>query len=86
MKRIDFLGAPGVGKTTLYNNLLQQRNHREKWLTLEEAKLLITKRHVRSNFHSLKEFARLLILHTVNMRVLQKNLVKIYMYIWQTTL
>lgn len=74
MKRIDLLGAPGVGKTTLYKELLQRRNRHDHWLTLEEAKILITKRHLRGNFRSLKEFAGLLILHTVNVRVLQKKL------------
>lgn len=74
MKRIDFLGAPGVGKTTLYNSLLQQRGRHEKWLTVEEAKLLIAKRYVRNNFYSIKELARLLILNTVKKRVLQNKL------------
>ena len=74
MKRIDFFGVPGAGKTTLYNELLKSHNRHDRWLTVEEAKIIITKRHVRGNFRSLKEFTRLLLLHTVNIRVVQKRL------------
>ena len=74
MRRIDIIGAPGVGKTTVYNALLKLHNRQDKWLTLEEAKILIAKRYVCGNYRSLKEFARLLILHTVNIKVVQNKL------------
>jgi len=38
MKRIDFMGLPGSGKSTLYNALLKERRHGENWLAFAEAK------------------------------------------------
>ncbi len=73
MKRIDFLGVPGVGKTTLYYKLLQQRDDYEKWLTPPEAKILIAKKHVKANWRSAGELLRLLALQLPN-RTLQKKL------------
>ena len=74
MKRIDFLGAPGVGKTTLFNELLKQRGHcGKKWMTPQESKILIAKQYVRSDLWSLKEFIRFLILQFAN-PVVQKKL------------
>ena len=74
MRRIDLLGAPGVGKTTLYNELLKHHNREDQWLTLEEAKILIAKRYVHYNIHSLKELVRSLMLHTINIKIVQKKI------------
>ena len=44
MQRIDFLGLPGVGKTTLYEALLLGRMRAGRtWLTLREAKFLVAR-------------------------------------------
>ena len=45
MKRIDLMGVPGVGKSTLYKKLIKCRNKNFKFLTLEEAKFLIARKH-----------------------------------------
>lgn len=44
MNRIDFLGAPGVGKTTLYDELVRQRTRIDRWLIPVEAKVEIAKK------------------------------------------
>lgn len=44
MQRVDFLGAPGVGKSTLYGALLKRRSRtRTRWLTPSEAKVLVAR-------------------------------------------
>ena len=42
IKRIDFLGVPGSGKSSVYAGLLRKRTKRD-WLTPEEAKLKIAR-------------------------------------------
>ena len=32
MKRIEFLGAPGVGKTTIVNHLISKRSSNKHWV------------------------------------------------------
>lgn len=45
LRRVDFLGVPGVGKTTLYRSLVHNRRSGEKpWLTVNEAKFLVAAR------------------------------------------
>jgi hypothetical protein len=49
MDRVDFLGAPGVGKTTLYATLRQRRRlSGGDWLTTREARLLVAGRLARA--------------------------------------
>src|SRR3989344_2702153 len=43
MKAILFLGAPGVGKTTAYAELIRRRSFREAWITPEQAALKIAR-------------------------------------------
>jgi len=43
MKRIEFIGASGVGKTTLFKSLLKERNFNDSWLTPEEARINVVK-------------------------------------------
>lgn len=38
MQRIDFLGANGIGKSTVYAHLLDRRSLSPDWLTLKEAR------------------------------------------------
>lgn len=63
MKRIDFLGAPGVGKSTLYKELLRQRKKPDKFLTPEEAKVEVAKKHLIENKNIKKHFLKSLILN-----------------------
>ena len=37
MKRLDFLGVPGIGKTTTYTLLKELRQSRDEYLLSEEA-------------------------------------------------
>lgn len=62
MQRIDFIGASGVGKTSLFNELISRRSETEKWMTIDEAKLIITLHLVINNFNDVKHkfFAPLL--------------------------
>ena len=46
MKRIDFIGAPGVGKTSIYRELLRQRTKKDNWLTYDEAKIKIAEQYI----------------------------------------
>ncbi len=55
MKRIDFFGAPGTGKTTIYNELFKRRTKRDKWMTPEEAKGLIAKQYCKQEMKSLRD-------------------------------
>jgi hypothetical protein len=44
MDRVDFLGVPGVGKTTLYARLRQRRHlYSGDWLASREAKVLVAR-------------------------------------------
>jgi len=43
MKRIEFIGASGVGKTTLFNTVLANRTIIDNWITPEEARVKIVK-------------------------------------------
>ncbi len=49
MKRIDFFGSPGAGKTTLYKELYKQRKPSNQWLTPVETKIQITKNYLKGN-------------------------------------
>jgi len=37
MRRVEFLGVEGIGKTTLYNELIRKRGKKDNWITLDEA-------------------------------------------------
>ena len=54
MKRIEFTGAAGVGKSTLFSKLLEKRVERSSWYTPKEA-LINT---VKENFKSKHPFNR----------------------------
>lgn len=64
MKRIDFLGAPGVGKTTLYNELASDRNNQFNFLTPDETKYVLAKRKLISKKKTLKDWYKFLLLNS----------------------
>ncbi len=49
MKRIDFVGAPGVGKSTFYKALIKERGQTFKFLTLKEAQSEVMKNSFRKD-------------------------------------
>jgi hypothetical protein len=77
MKRIDFIGAPGVGKSTLYRELLRQRNKGDKWLTPLEARVRIAKsKSFPGNEKSMRDSIKALILRTGPLKFLHPYCVK----------
>lgn len=54
MRRIEFLGVEGIGKTTLYKELVRCRSKRDKWMTTEEARLKIASEYLKNNPTSFK--------------------------------
>lgn len=44
MNRIEFIGAQGTGKSTLFRHLLRQRSPRDRWLTPGEARIRVAQR------------------------------------------
>jgi hypothetical protein len=44
MKKIEFIGASGVGKSTLFNELLKYRTRLEIWKTPSEARIKLAKK------------------------------------------
>ncbi|MBS4033662.1 MAG: deoxynucleoside kinase [Ignavibacterium sp.] len=72
MKRIDIIGAPGVGKSTLVNLLLEKRKNTSVWLTVDEAKTLIAKEEIKNNYSIIKRLLGLLILNIINKKKLRE--------------
>lgn len=44
MNRIEFIGAQGVGKSTVLQHVLRQRSPRDRWLTPGEARIWVAQR------------------------------------------
>lgn len=44
MKRIEFIGASGVGKSTLFDELLKIRGPKDNWMSPKEAKIYLAKK------------------------------------------
>lgn len=63
MKRVDFLGAPGTGKSTLYSQLVPRLDKSSNWYSLKDAEHIIVKDYLNSlNTRNSKEYlARLVI-------------------------
>jgi len=59
MKRIDFLGAPGVGKSTTYKALVNNRRKKDSWLTPKEAKNKIAYEFFKKDAYSKKKLLTL---------------------------
>lgn len=49
MKHVEFLGVEGIGKTTLFNELLRQRKKKDLWVTTEEARIKCARNHLIEN-------------------------------------
>ena len=43
MKRIEMIGASGVGKTTLMREVMKLKTENDQWLSLEEMKIKLAK-------------------------------------------
>ena len=46
MKRIDFLGAPGVGKSTINKQLINSQRKSSSWITPKEAELKLAREYL----------------------------------------
>jgi len=55
IKRIDLVGAPGVGKSTLYHELLKQRCDEDHWMTPNELRIVIAATESFKDAHSIKD-------------------------------
>ncbi len=74
MKRIDFMGAPGIGKTTLFNELNKFHSRSKKWLTIQEAKVYIANGILSDHFLSIVNLKKFLI-NAARPKGLQKQIV-----------
>ncbi len=74
MRRIDFLGVPGAGKTTLFDEMLRQRTQKSNWLTLEEAKLKCARQKYPEALKSFKEFYKAFLLYSYLYKITTPNL------------
>lgn len=50
MRRIEFIGTEGIGKTSLFNDLIHQRKKSENWLTLDEARKKVALKYAIENW------------------------------------
>jgi len=84
MDRIDFLGAPGVGKTSIYKELLRQRTKKDNWLTCDEAKVKIAKWYLLRDKKYLKYvLLKINLLKNINFFVADRILEKYYIeFLW----
>lgn len=60
--RVDFLGAPGVGKSTLFKELLKQRPKSKPWLTPREAKIIWAQQHASMYANTKRELLKAFLL------------------------
>jgi hypothetical protein len=61
--RIDFLGPSGVGKSTLYKELLQQRRKNDRWMTPKEVQVKIAQRISCRHTNSIDSYTRAVFLN-----------------------
>lgn len=59
MKRIEFIGVSGVGKTRLFGELVKRRNKEDAWITPEEATIQIAKKRTFADMRSMKLMIKL---------------------------
>jgi len=52
MERIDFLGAPGVGKSSLLNYLLNKSHYHRQILKPDKAKIILAKEYLKASHRS----------------------------------
>jgi thymidylate kinase len=62
MKKVEFLGAPGIGKTTIIKELISCRKKNDKYISLGEAKNIILKRNILNKIYQPKSLLKLVIL------------------------
>jgi len=80
MRRIDFLGAPGVGKSTIYRSLIDNRGNESKLLTLEEGKIKFAKAQLERHNLSRNEQLNKIILNFPLLKPFHKKLIKNIVY------
>jgi hypothetical protein len=65
MVRIDFLGAPGVGKTTIYEKLIRSRKSQSDWMSPIEAKIFLANKYAAQDLSKIKNFISLMIFNII---------------------
>ena len=63
INRIDFIGAAGVGKSTLFHELHKTRRKNEQWMTPQEVEIKIAQSESRKYPHSINNVLRSRILN-----------------------
>lgn len=64
MERVDFLGSPATGKTTLFREIFRQRTKKDAWMTPEEALSAVAIEYALQNGNSFKNICFASILKT----------------------
>jgi thymidylate kinase len=90
--RIDFLGPSGVGKSTLYNELLKRRGKKDRWMTPIELRLKIAQLVSKRYTHSMSSRIRSVILNIRLFKVIHPLLTETvlskheyeYLVLWET--
>lgn len=57
MKRIEFIGGPAVGKTTVFNEITKIKKLKDQWMTYKEARIHLAKK-VNIKNHTTIKFAQ----------------------------
>ena len=63
MKRIDFLGASGAGKTAVFYELTRKYSREKRWFTPKEAKAAVARQYLKQNKGILKNYKPALLLN-----------------------
>ncbi len=91
INRIDFLGPSGVGKSTLYNELLKRRGN-DLWMTPNELRIKIAQAQSKQYTHSIGSRIRSVILNIPICKVIHPPLAETifskhkykYLVLWET--
>jgi len=69
LNRIDLVGAPGVGKSTLYRELVKRRCAEDTWMTPDELRLVIAATESVGDVHSTRDF---IFVKLLNIRIFKR--------------
>ena len=63
MKRIDFLGASGAGKSAVFDAIARSASREKQWFTPKEAKTAAARQYIKQNKRMVKDFKPTLLLN-----------------------
>lgn len=81
MNRIEFIGASGAGKTTLFRDVLNERSNNDQWMTPEEARIALAKKEQIAGF---KFNLRTVLLFCLKLNLMKKEHTTISNYLLRT--